>query len=818
MTRITPILFVFLVFLTASAEAAVTTCFEDAQGRALARLSVEWPVNAWQKMWNATEHRRTDHQGCVTFPNASAGDDVAIHAQSRNLRIVYPDPITGTNRYSWWVNVSAGTTVVDTPIDDSLRLAVRLEAMYVTGLKEFSPWDSWYLGGTALNTNHIIEVMYPGAVVDLEWVQPYGPFGAHQPIIHIPHGAPTDGDRPDWVLPHELGHALHFSRISEASRMFVMAEYANALWDDATDENGKTGHSNDKPSTPFVAFIEAFGEFADVYRNTPRGSGRHGRFWSRARAVDWYDTVSGEDVEGAVFGTLFVEWAATPGIGLDFVVSRYVDCEEFTLRDFASCIESEESGYAYRTLVDAALRFDIELPESDRFSGVLTQQYHGGIGTDEAGDGFGRAMAQGDFNGDGFIDLAVGAPHENGAKGAVRVYSGGPRGFARGVWWTQTEVQGGADAEPGDLFGAALAGGDFNGDGYDDLAVGSPGENADAGHVSMIYGSADGLHASTAWFQGETRYRRAGAVHDMNTEAGDLFGAALAVGDVNGDGFDDLVAGAPGEDGVGWIQVFRGTSYGLHDVGWLYGQSHTTGASDVVARETGDRFGSALAVGDVDGDGRDDVVVGAPGEDRTEPVWMFSPLGFSPIRMTNTLYDAGAVSIFHGSPGAEILEDGETLIGDAAHERFGTAVAVLRRLHGGAVAISAEGSALYTFTESAFFGSSVDALGVTPTPLFGQTLAPCDFDGDGIDELLVGDPGNGGTLHHIDGANQVISLVQEHWGAATHSNDHFGASALAGDLDGDGDQDLMVGVPRGDHHVNDAGKVLYARAAHGGLP
>ena len=268
-----------------------------------------------------------------------------------------------------------------------------------------------------------------------------------------------------------------------------------------------------------------------------------------------------------------------------------------------------------------------------------------GLGLDEWGDRLGESMVAADFDGDGFDDLAVGAPGEGygptPAVGAVVVYRGSPIGLVPGQILDQSDL---GLAQAGDLFGSALAAGDFDGDGLFDLAVGAPGEDVgearSAGLVYVFGGTTTGLVPDFVLNQAPL-----GA-----EEAGDWFGAALRAGDFDGDGYQDLAVGAPGEapgdaPNGGAVFVFRGGPASL-----IAEQVLSQRELDHV--EAGDQFGAALTSGDYNGDGRDELAVGAPGENLPD-----AP-------------DSGAVYVFRGDRSELVPLQRITQAGLGSDERF----------------------------------------------------------------------------------------------------------------------------------------------------
>ena len=242
----------------------------------------------------------------------------------------------------------------------------------------------------------------------------------------------------------------------------------------------------------------------------------------------------------------------------------------------------------------------------------------------ESGDRFGSVTDTGDFDGDGRMDLLVGVPEESvgaiAAGGLVHVIYGSG-GWSHNDGFYQNTSGWPDVSESGDRFGSALTTGDFNNDGFDDMVIGVPYEDlggsnqlVDAGIITVAYGSASGLTNPVNLHQYSPGV-------GTNSESGDLFGAALASGDINGDGYDDVIVGVPGE-GVGWgaraqsnagaVHVIYGSASGASGTGsqWFY--QNTPGWPG--RAETNDRFGSSIAVSDIDGDGIGDLVVGVPGE------------------------------------------------------------------------------------------------------------------------------------------------------------------------------------------------------------
>jgi hypothetical protein len=346
-----------------------------------------------------------------------------------------------------------------------------------------------------------------------------------------------------------------------------------------------------------------------------------------------------------------------------------------------------------------------------------------------------------DVNGDGYTDLIVGA------RGAVYVYPGSAAGLA-----SSPVTLNGPSGVAG--FGRSLsAAGDVNGDGFGDVVVGTDG----ADRVYLYAGGAAGLAATPT------------PVVAPAGVAG--FGRAVAAaGDIDGDGYGDVVVGAETANAA---YVFRGSATGLT-------------ASPIALRAGGMGFGASVReAGDVDGDGLSDVIVGAPTAlDGRERAFIFRGVDLATVTPLERMTTAG---FGHAVAGAgDVNADGRadvivgTRQGDIAEVFAGSAAGVAA-------------TALATFRGTGNYGASVAGAG--------------DVNGDGIDDLIVGAPGGMGYVEVWQSEASMPHRAARRDGGGGL----FGAVAAGvGDVNRDGFDDCAVGAPG-------AGRVLVFLGARAGV-
>lgn len=424
---------------------------------------------------------------------------------------------------------------------------------------------------------------------------------------------------------------------------------------------------------------------------------------------------------------------------------------------------------------------------------------------------FGSKVAgAGDIDNDGFEDAVIGVPGYDEETGIAIVYYGANAGLSN-----RTDTLRGT--QTGMRFGASVAGaGDVNGDGFADIVVGAPaGDNddTDEGLVFVYHGGAEGVNTLHAWV-GQSNQDSAG------------YGVCVAgAGDVNGDGYEDIIIGSSLEDAstlvdCGVACIYYGSPEGIMG---LAGQRGAPGTWWYLHGENaGDWFGHGVAgIGDVNGDGYDDVMIGAPrftngdGEEGRAVVYLGSDSGIG---------DAEAWSMESNSG---VAYYGACVAGAGDVNGDGYADALVGALYF-STSLDREGKAFLYLGSSTGLGATAcwSAIGTQDWENYGYAVAGAgDVNGDGYDDVLVGscsfdslDLYDAGKALLYFGSPTGISAIPDWTGSIDSPHAHYGYS-VAGrcDVNGDGVSDFIIGANAYTNGESEEGGV-WAFHGHGPPP
>jgi len=455
------------------------------------------------------------------------------------------------------------------------------------------------------------------------------------------------------------------------------------------------------------------------------------------------------------------------------------------------------------------------------------------------GDKLGHAVATGDINGDGIRDLIISAPRADGhgnrkeSAGEVRVVFGkrslsGVKDLGAAPV-TDLRVIGDT---PDDLLGQSIACGDINGDGVDDLVIGAPNGDgagdlrAGAGEVYVFYGRSD----------------IGGVVIDLSVRTADLkiigvdeydaLGWSVAVGDINGDKFKDLILGAPFAAGPG---NFRGKNAG--EVAVIFGAQGIRGERDLRAQpadlvihgaygtnnagKLGDKLGYVVASGDINADGIADIVMTAYGEGFGTVEVIFGAATLAGVR--DLRVQPAELSVYGSGLTLVGIELGASVaLGDVSGDGVDDLIIGIpqslgpngvRGLGTGEVVVLYGGPFRFGQFDLTALAPNLRIYGAAAGDMLGSAVASADVNDDGMKDLLIGLRPNAGARA---GAAQAIVLfgklgVSGERDLARHSPDvtitsadsgdserASSVSVAGGDINGDGVPELILGAPDSD--------------------